>query len=81
MHKKTEGKHNIYQSLKKGDTHTVNKNKNTLNEEVNVSCTPNPLIKNRSSYCDTEETNPTSIHEDMGSIPGLAQWVKDPALP
>ena len=25
-------------------------------------------------------TNPTRIHEDVGSTPGLAQWAKDPGL-
>ena len=33
----------------------------------------------RSSHRGSVVTNPTSIHKDMGSIPGLAQWVKDSA--
>ena len=40
-----------------------------------------PSVLPRSSVVAEQVKNPTSIHEDWGLNPGLAQWVKDPALP
>ena len=37
-------------------------------------------MRRRSSHCGSAIAHPTRIHEDAGSIPGLAQGVKDPPL-
>ena len=60
-----------------------------LAASVSTSCVYNTCISYytlksmafRSSHHGAVEMNPTRNHEVAGSIPGLAQWLKDPVLP
>ena len=41
-------------------------------------CSPQKVCQ--SSCCGSAETNPTGIHEGVGSIPGLVQWIKTASI-
>jgi len=57
------------------------------NLQIRVSCIAHLLkkvyinIQSKSSHGGAAEANQTRNHEVAGLIPGLAQWVKDLALP
>ena len=38
-------------------------------------------VNSMRSWCGAAEMNPSSIHEDAGSIPSITQWDGDLALP
>ena len=69
----------------------INKNKNNAicsnmdgtrdsHELIEVSQKEKDKYHMRHSHCGSVETNLTSIHEETGSNPALALWVKDLVL-
>ena len=52
----------------------------TLSQEDTGGWVPPKIRKKRVLIVAQHMKNPTSIYEDVGSIPDLAQWVKYPAV-
>ena len=68
--------------MKKGKKYIENIKPSYFNEIVEYFCFSIKKINAPGSfYCGSVVTSPTSIREDVGSISGLVQWVKDPSLP
>ena len=55
----------------------------SLNDQLDVGGEGKGVSRRalRSSHCGSVEMNPIRNHEVVGSIPGLAQWIKNQALP
>ena len=61
-------------------THPFNANKNRQYIWEPIIGGP-PNTAEGSSRCGSAIMSPTSIHDDAGLIPRLAQWVKEPVFP
>ena len=74
---KKSPKYGVWRASGLVNTSTYEENGPPQLREVRNSCLQDSP---RSSHRGTVETNLTRNHEVAGSTPGLAQWVKDPAV-